>query len=84
MYEDGPLHAYIPSIGHEMAATSERTNLPWTFRVVDDPIVNAFALPGGFIYVTRGILTHLTPKRSSRWWWATRSATSPRGTRRAR
>jgi predicted Zn-dependent protease len=37
---------------------SERPDLPWTFRVVDDPIVNAFALPGGFIYVTRGILAH--------------------------
>src|SRR3989441_9757278 len=42
-----------------LAATSERPNLPWSFRVVDDPVVNAFALPGGFIYVTRGILAHL-------------------------
>ena len=37
----------------------ERPSLPWTFRVVDDPTVNAFALPGGFIYVTRGIMAHL-------------------------
>src|SRR5207248_3162042 len=37
----------------------ERPNLPWTFHVVDDPVVNAFALPGGYIYVTRGILAHL-------------------------
>src|SRR5256885_141359 len=42
-----------------LAATSERPNLPWTFRVVDDPVVNAFALPGGFIFVTRGILAHV-------------------------
>jgi predicted Zn-dependent protease len=41
-----------------LAADSERPNLPWSFKVVDDPIVNAFALPGGFIYVTRGILAH--------------------------
>ena len=37
---------------------SERPDLPWTFRVLDDPLINAFALPGGFIYVTRGILAH--------------------------
>jgi predicted Zn-dependent protease len=43
----------------KLASRSERPNLPWTFRVVDDPAVNAFALPGGFIYVTRGILTYL-------------------------
>ncbi len=42
-----------------MAAQGERPNLPWSFKVVDDPAVNAFALPGGFIYVTRGILAYL-------------------------
>jgi predicted Zn-dependent protease len=42
-----------------MAAASERPELPWTFRVMDDAAVNAFALPGGFIYVTRGILAQL-------------------------
>jgi predicted Zn-dependent protease len=41
-----------------LAAVSERPALPWSFRVVDDPIVNAFAVPGGFLYVTRGILAH--------------------------
>jgi predicted Zn-dependent protease len=41
-----------------MASRSERPQLTWTFRVVDDPVVNAFALPGGYIYVTRGILAH--------------------------
>jgi predicted Zn-dependent protease len=38
---------------------SERKDLPWAFHVVDDPGVNAFALPGGFIYITRGLLAHL-------------------------
>src|SRR4029077_11251164 len=51
---------WIQQFGARLAATSERPNLPWTFHVVDDPVVNAFALPGGYIYVTRGILAHLT------------------------
>lgn len=53
------LDAYVSGIGSELAAASERPDLPWTFRVIDDPTVNAFALPGGFIYVTRGMLAHL-------------------------
>jgi predicted Zn-dependent protease len=52
------LQAYVSRLGNELARVSERTELPWSFKVVDDPIVNAFALPGGFIYVTRGILAH--------------------------
>lgn len=60
LYPDEALQRYIQQLGSKLAATSERPNLPWTFRVVDDPVVNAFALPGGFIYVTRGILAHLS------------------------
>src|SRR6476661_10965897 len=41
----------------KMAKASERPNLPWEFHVVNDASVNAFALPGGFIYVTRGLMT---------------------------
>jgi predicted Zn-dependent protease len=48
----------VRGIGERLAAQSERPNLPWTFRVLDDPVVNAFALPGGFNYVTRGILVY--------------------------
>ena len=59
LYPDSGLQRYIQQFGMRLAATSERPNLPWTFRVVDDPVVNAFALPGGFIYVTRGIMAHL-------------------------
>ncbi|HLB81597.1 MAG TPA: M48 family metalloprotease [Gemmatimonadales bacterium] len=59
LYADSALQRYIQQFGMRLAATSERPNLPWTFHVVDDPVVNAFALPGGFIYVTRGILAHL-------------------------
>jgi predicted Zn-dependent protease len=42
-----------------MARASERPGLPWSFTVIDDPAVNAFALPGGPIFITRGILTHM-------------------------
>src|SRR2546430_5862880 len=58
LYPDSALQRYIQQFGMRLAATSERPNLPWTFRVVDDPVVNAFALPGGFIFVTLGILAH--------------------------
>lgn len=51
------LQNYVQRIGAELAARTERPNLPWTFRVVDDPTPNAFALPGGFIFVTRGMMT---------------------------
>ena len=60
LYPDQALQSYIMDLGKKLAATSERPNLPWTFRVVDDPAVNAFAIPGGFVYVTRGILAHMT------------------------
>lgn len=59
LYPDADLQTYVQRLGETLASRSERPELPWTFRVVDDPVVNAFALPGGFIYVTRGILAHL-------------------------
>ncbi len=55
---DSGLQEYYRGIGNRLAAASERPDLPWTFRVLDDPVVNAFALPGGFNYVTRGILAY--------------------------
>ena len=57
LVEDAELQAYVRRIGMAMATTSQRPSLPWTFGVVDDPTPNAFALPGGFIYVTRGMAT---------------------------
>jgi len=60
LYPDAVWQRYIQQFGERLAATSERPGLPWTFRVVDDPAVNAFAIPGGFVYVTRGLLAHLT------------------------
>jgi predicted Zn-dependent protease len=59
LYPDEGLQAYVQELGSRLAAKSERPHLPWTFRVLDDPLVNAFALPGGYVYVTRGIMAHL-------------------------
>ena len=56
LVDDQPLQAYVHRLGTTLAAKSERPNLPWTFKVVDDPTPNAFALPGGPIYITRGLL----------------------------
>jgi predicted Zn-dependent protease len=60
LYQNPELEAYVAGIGKRMAAASERPNLPWEFHVVNDASVNAFALPGGFIYVTRGLLGYVT------------------------
>lgn len=59
LYESEELQEFVRGLGNALAQVSERPRLPWSFKVVDDPTVNAFALPGGFIYVTRGILAHL-------------------------
>jgi predicted Zn-dependent protease len=59
LYKDAKLESYVSGIGKRMAAASERPNLPWEFHVVDDASVNAFALPGGFIYVTRGLMASI-------------------------
>lgn len=60
LYDDTGLQAYVQRIGDALAARSERPSLQWTFRMVDDPAVNAFALPGGYVYVTRGLVSYLT------------------------
>jgi predicted Zn-dependent protease len=56
LVDDPGLQAYVNRLGLMMAQTSERPHLPWSFQVVDDPTPNAFAAPGGFIFVTRGLL----------------------------
>lgn len=58
LYEDKALQAFIRKKGGEMAAVSHRPNLPYEFKVVDSPVVNAFAVPGGYVYFTRGIMAH--------------------------
>ena len=58
LYQDEKLQAFITKKGKEMAAISHRPDLPYEFKVVDSPVVNAFAVPGGFVYFTRGIMAH--------------------------
>jgi predicted Zn-dependent protease len=57
--DDEALAAYVRNIGQTMVPVSHRPTLRFEFRLLDDPIVNAFALPGGYVYITRGILAYL-------------------------
>ena len=60
IYDEKPeLNRLVERIGKQIASQSERPNLPWTFTVLDTPMVNAMALPGGYIYVTRGMLERI-------------------------
>ena len=57
--DDAPIQTYLQRIGNELAKVSHRPALDWHFTVVDSPVVNAFAVPGGYVYFTRGILAHM-------------------------
>jgi len=59
VYADARLQAYVQQVGERLAAKSHRPQLQYSFTVLDSPEVNAFALPGGYIYITRGIMAHL-------------------------
>jgi len=59
LYDDPKIQAYVNEVGQKMARLSHRADLEFTFRVLDSPILNAFALPGGYVYITRGILAHM-------------------------
>jgi predicted Zn-dependent protease len=56
MLQDAAVNSYINSLGNAIAHTTSRADLAWQFAVVNTDVVNAFALPGGFIYVNRGVL----------------------------
>ncbi len=58
LYDDKDLQAFMNEKGKAMAKISHRPNLPYQFNIVDSPVVNAFAVPGGYVYFTRGILAH--------------------------
>ncbi len=58
-YESPALDSYLNSIGQDLAKLSHRPHLKWKFKVLDSPVINAFAVPGGYIYLTRGILAYL-------------------------
>ncbi len=56
VYDDTAAAGYVASIGGKLAATTETPSLGFTFTLLDSPIVNAFALPGGFVYISRGLM----------------------------
>lgn len=58
VYDDPELQKFITEKGLEMAAVSHRPKLDYQFKIVDSPVINAFAVPGGFVYFTRGIMAH--------------------------
>ena len=55
-YKDEAIKNYVSTIGNQLAAKSELPNIKWTFTVLNSPVINALALPGGYIYVTRGLM----------------------------
>jgi predicted Zn-dependent protease len=58
-YDNPKLQAYVNELGQRLAQHSHRSNLQWHFTVLDSPEINAFALPGGYVYVTRGIMAYM-------------------------
>ena len=58
-YNNPKLQAYVNSIGQALAKHSHRSKIRFTFTIIDDPSVNAFALPGGYVYITTGIMAYL-------------------------
>ena len=59
VYDNPAVQAYVNALGQKLAAQSHRTGLQWHFTVLDSPVINAFALPGGYVYVTRGIMAYM-------------------------
>ncbi len=59
LYEDSSIQRYINQMGQQMAAISHRPNIEYHFRVINSEVVNAFAVPGGYVYFTRGIMAYL-------------------------
>jgi predicted Zn-dependent protease len=58
LYQDTALQAFITQKGKQMAAISHRPNINYEFKIVDSEVLNAFAVPGGYVYFTRGIMAH--------------------------
>lgn len=58
-YANDRVQAYVNALGQRLARLSHRSDLEWHFTVLDSPEINAFALPGGYVYVTRGIMAYL-------------------------
>jgi predicted Zn-dependent protease len=59
LYSDQEVQRYVDGVGQRLGKVSHLPSLAWHFRVLDSPVVNAFAIPGGYIYITRGILAYM-------------------------
>jgi predicted Zn-dependent protease len=59
LYGDSALGRYVNEVGQRVGKASHLPDLEWHFRLLDSPVVNAFAIPGGYIYITRGILAYM-------------------------
>lgn len=59
VYNNPAVQAYVNALGQRLAAQSHRAQLQWHFTVLDTPMINAFALPGGYVYVTRGLMAYM-------------------------
>ena len=59
VYQDEALLAYVTEVGNRVAAASHRPDLEYTYTIIDSPAINAMALPGGYVYVNRGLLTFI-------------------------
>jgi predicted Zn-dependent protease len=57
LVQDAQINQYVSSLGNQIASHTSRSDLQWQFYVVNTDVVNAFALPGGIIYVNRGVLS---------------------------
>jgi beta-barrel assembly-enhancing protease len=55
--QSASISAYVNQVGQRLVAASDRPNIPYTFQVVDDTAINAFATEGGYVYVNRGLVT---------------------------
>ncbi len=60
LVNDAKLQQYVNKVGRWVASQSERTSLPWHFGVIDSTDVNAFAAPGGYVLITKGLYQRLT------------------------
>lgn len=59
VYEDENLQKYLNDLGNKMVKVSHRSQLKFDFKLMDSPVINAFAVPGGYVYITRGIMAYM-------------------------
>lgn len=60
LHPDPALQQYVNKVGVYLASQSGRPDLPWTFAVLDTPDLNAFAIPGGYVFISSGLLSNLS------------------------